>query len=135
MMDELLDGNLTEGSPTGRRVGQRGSGTALIPEAGHEGDAYDFQEASVFEEQRFDNPDVRGRGSLHESSRSSASASAPDVDGGPQMVLAPRDDLIVGADDILARAPPPPPPNPKRKTLPRAQAHTQPVRPLTSRRL
>ena len=129
MMDELLDGHLTEGSPTGRRVGQRGSGTALIPEAGHEGDAYDFQEASVFEEQRFDNPDVRGRGSLHESSRASASASAPDVDGGPQMVLAPRDDLIVGADDILARAPPPPPRTPKEKPYPEPKPTLNPCAP------
>ena len=126
MMDELLDQNLHGASPMDastaaaaaarHRPRQRDSGSADIqewlederdasharslegvrhgraPGAGHDGDLH---EASVFEEQRFDSPVP---GLLHEPS---ASASASDEEGGPQMVLAPRDDLIVHADDIL----------------------------------
>ena len=160
MMDELLDQNLHEASPTDAsaaaaaaaarpRPGQRDSGSADIQEwledkrdASHarslEGvrrgrapgairhNDGDLHEASVFEEQRFDSPVP---GLLHEPS---ASTSASDVEGGPQMVLAPRDDLIVHADDILARPPCHPPAcarNPKRKPNPEPKPKPNPCAP------
>ena len=116
-LDEILDERLSrdaspEASPEASPWDASTSTPARRDRPGD--DLYEsFHEASVFEEQRFDSPAadlLRPAADFHEASTVSASAS--EGEGGPQMVLAPRDDLIVGADDILARPPPPPPPHP-----------------------
>ena len=113
ILDERLSGNASpEASPEASPWDASTSTPARRDRPGD--DLYEsFHEASVFEEQRFDSPAadlLRPAADLHEASTVSASGS--EREGGPQMVLAPRDDLIVGADDILARPHPPPPPHP-----------------------
>ena len=124
-MDEILDERLSrdaspEASPEASPWDASTSTPARRDRPGD--DLYEsFHEASVFEEQRFDSPAadlLRPAADFHEASTVSASAS--EGEGGPQMVLAPRDDLIVGADDILARPHPPPhPPSRLRRAPPR----------------
>ena len=123
-LDEILDERLSrDASPEASPWDASTSTPARRDRPGD--DLYEsFHEASVFEEQRFDSPAadlLRPAADLHEASTVSASGS--EREGGPQMVLAPRDDLIVGADDILARPHPPPLPPlpPSRPASPRAQ--------------
>ena len=100
ILDERLSGNASpEASPEASPWDASTSTPARRDRPGD--DLYEsFHEASVFEEQRFDSPAadlLRPAADLHEASTVSASGS--EREGGPQMVLAPRDaPLCCGSD-------------------------------------
>jgi len=134
ILDERLSGNASpEASPEASPWDASTSTPARRDRPGD--DLYEsFHEASVFEEQRFDSPAadlLRPAADLHEASTVSASGS--EREGGPQMVLAPRDDLIVGADDILARPHPPPSPPSLHRAPPRPEPKRRPGFRITQR--